>query len=150
MKLSGLENFYILAEIILGLSIFRTFSYGCISTRNRPAGQRYYQLDLRSCMFQYTRIELFALRHRTDTCRPDRKAILAITCSSLDIIVTCKKVNNYDGRQRQRQLRSLPAYDQLFRRPIRQRPVRRRHPRRHCRDRHRRDLFRRVPPCSDL
>ena len=82
--------------------------------------------------------------------RVDRteRLFLAITCGSLDVIVTCKKVNNYDSRQRQ--LRSLPAYDQLFHRPIRQRPVRRRLPRRHCRDRHRRDLFRRVPPCSDL
>ena len=54
----------------------------------------------------------------------------------------------YDGRQWQ--LWSLPAYVQLFDRPIRQRPVRRQHPRRHCQDRHRRDLFCHVPPCSDL
>ena len=71
------ENFYILAEILLGLSVFRTFSCGCTSTRIRPAGQPYYQLDLLGCMLQYTRDELFALRHRTTPCRPDRKAIFS-------------------------------------------------------------------------
>ena len=148
MKLSGFENIYILAEILLGLSIFRTFSCGCNFTRNRTAGQPYYQLDLLGCMLQYTRDELFTLRHCASHVDRTERLFLVITCGSLDIIVTCKKVNNYDDRQRQ--LRSLPAYDQLFHRPIRQWPVRRRHPCRHCRDRHRRDLFHRIPPCSDL